>query len=271
MKRAADFLKDEGTNMKLTIDTSENILIHEDREKKQTLDLFSNDSFELISQQWLKIGWNQKYSYNFTWMGRPVIQLPEDLIRVQEVVYDIKPDVIIETGIAHGGSLIFYASLCKLMEKGRVIGIDVEIRPHNRKAIEAHPLFSYITLVEGSSTDQTVINYVKSLIRTEETVMVILDSNHLKKHVLEELETYYNLVTPGSYIVATDGITMDLYDAPRGNPDWMWDNPTAAADEFLQRHPEFVREKPSWPFNESPLTENVTHWPGAWLKRTDYP
>ena len=200
-------------------------------------------------------------------MGRPVIQLPEDLIRIQEVVYRIKPDVIIETGIAHGGSLIYYASLCKLMEKGRVIGIDVEIRPHNRKAIETHPLFSYITLVEGSSTDPTIINHVKSLIKTKETVMVVLDSNHMKKHVLDELEAYYDLVTPGSYIVATDGIMRDMYDVPRGNPDWIWDNPVAAAEEFIQRHPEFIIETPSWPFNESALTENVTHWPMAWLQR----
>ena len=255
--------------MRLIIDTSENILIREYQGKKQTFDLFSNDSFTLISQQWLKIGWNQKYTYTFTWMGRPVIQLPEDMIRIQEVLYRIKPDVIIETGIAHGGSLVYYASLCKVMEKGRVIGIDIEIRPHNRKAIEAHPLFPYITLVEGSSIDPTVINHVRSLIRAEETVMVILDSNHTKKHVLDELESYYDLVTPGSYIVATDGIMRDLHDVPRGNPDWMWDNPTAAADEFLKRHPEFVSEKPSWPFNESLLTENVTHWPGAWLKRKE--
>ncbi|MCK5243638.1 MAG: cephalosporin hydroxylase family protein [Desulfobacterales bacterium] len=257
--------------MKLIIDTSENILIHEYQGKKETFDLFSNDSFALISQQWLKIGWNQKYTYAFTWMGRPVIQLPEDMIRIQEVVYRIKPDVIIETGIAHGGSLIYYASLCKVMGKGRVIGIDIEIRPHNRKAIEAHPLFPHITLVEGSSIDPTVINHVRSLIRAEETVMVILDSNHTKKHVLDEIEAYYDLVTPGSYIVVTDGIMRDLYDVPRGNPDWIWDNPAAAAEEFLRQHPEFIGDKPQWPFNESPLTENVTHWPGAWLKRKKYP
>ena len=257
--------------MRLIIDTSENILIREYQGKKQTFDLFSNDSFTLISQQWLKIGWNQKYTYTFTWMGRPVIQLPEDMIRIQEVLYRIKPDVIIETGIAHGGSLIYYASLCKVMEKGRVIGIDIEIRPHNRKAIEAHPLFPYITLVEGSSIDPTVINHVRSLIRAEETVMVILDSNHTKKHVLDELESYYDLVTPGSYIVATDGIIRDLHDVPRGNPDWIWDNPAAAVGDFLRQHPEFIGDKPPWPFNESPLTKNITHWPGAWLKRKEYP
>lgn len=255
--------------MKLTIDTADQVFIHEDQGNRQVYDLFSKEAFELLSQQWLKIGWNQKYTYTFTWMGRPVIQLPEDMIRIQEVLYRVQPDVIIETGIAHGGSLIYYASLCKSMGKGRVIGIDIEIRLHNRKEIEAHPLFPYITLVEGSSTDPVIINYVRSLVRTGETVMVILDSNHAKQHVLDELEVYHDLVTPGSYIVATDGIMMDLYSVPRGNPDWIWDNPTAAAREFLDHHHDFIEEQPPWPFNESTLTRNITHWPGAWLKRRE--
>lgn len=253
--------------MRLTIDTAKSILIYEDQGKEKTFELFSDDSFALISHLWLKVGWNQKYTYAFSWLGRPIIQLPEDMIRVQEVIYRVKPAVIIETGIAHGGSIIFYASLCKLMGKGRVVGIDVEVRPHNRKAIEAHPLFPYITLVEGSSIDPAIIKHVRSCIRPGETVMVILDSNHTKKHVLEELEAYSVLVTPGSYIVATDGITSILHDVPRGNPDWIWDNPTMAVDEFLRQHPEFVAEQPSWPFNESSLTQNVTHWSKAWLKR----
>ncbi len=253
--------------MKLIIDTTERTFTREDQENTEVYELFSAEAFELLSQQWLRIGWNQKYTYTFSWMGRPVIQLPEDMIRIQEVIHRVKPDVVVETGIAHGGSLIYYASLCKVMGNGRVIGVDIEIRPHNRKAIETHILSPYITLIEGDSTEPDVIADVRSHLRDEETVMVILDSNHAKEHVLRELEAYSKIVTPGSYIVATDGIMGTLPDVPRGNPNWTWNNPAAAAKEFLERHSEFIEEQPPWPFNESLLTKNITHWPGAWLRR----
>ncbi|MCL0035063.1 cephalosporin hydroxylase family protein [Thermodesulfovibrionales bacterium] len=254
--------------MKLTIDTTAKILIHEVNGKSHKIDLYSKEAFELVSHQWLKVGWNQKYTYTFTWMGRPIVQLPDDMFRIQEVIYQVKPDVIIETGIAHGGSLIFYTSLCKAMEKGRVIGIDIEIRPHNRKAIEEHELFPLITLVEGSSIDPGIVNNVKSLIKPAETVIVILDSCHTKQHVLSELEAYHDLVTPGSYIVATDGIMEDVYDVPRGKVEWRKDNPKAAAAEFVSEHPEFKIEELDFLFNESELNERITHWPGAYLRRT---
>jgi cephalosporin hydroxylase len=249
------------------IDTDAKSVTLEDAGGTRTLNLYSREAFELISRQWLKVGWNQKYPYTFSWLGRPIIQLPEDMIRAQEVIYRVKPDVIVETGVAHGGSLIFYASLCKVMEKGRVIGVDIEIRPHNRKAIEAHELASFITLVEGSSIEKNVVSRVKSLVKPGETVLVILDSNHTRQHVLAELEAYHEVVSPGSYIVATDGSMKDLHDVPRGKSEWIHDNPTAAALEFAGRHAEFVLEQPPWPFNESELRENITHWPGAWLRR----
>lgn len=252
--------------MKLTIDTSERKLIQEVEGHTYVIPLYSREAFGLISEQWLKVGWNEKYAYSFSWMGRPLIQLPEDMVRVQEVIYRVKPDVIIETGIAHGGSLVFYASLCKAMGKGRVIGVDIEIRPHNRQAIEAHQLASLITLMEGSSTAPDVVDRVKSCVKPKEVVMAILDSNHSKQHVLDELEAYCDLITTGSYIIATDGIMKDLYDVPRGKPEWLWDNPSDAAAEFVRKHPEFVLEQPAWPFNESELSENVTYWPG-WLRR----
>ena len=137
--------------MKLTIDTDGRILIEEAAGRRVTWPLYSKEAFERISRQWLRVGWNQRYLYTFTWMGRPVIQLPEDLLRAQEVVYRVRPDVLIETGVAHGGSLVFYASLFKAMNHGRVIGVDAEIRPHNRVAIERHELSRLITLVEGDS------------------------------------------------------------------------------------------------------------------------
>lgn len=253
--------------MKLVIDTTEEKLIQEIEGRQRILGLYSKEAFELISQQWIKVGWNQKYAYTFSWMGRPVIQLPEDMIRIQEVIHRVKPDVIVETGIAHGGSLVFYASLCRAMGKGRVIGIDIKIRPHNRQAIEAHGLYSLITLVEGSSIVPEVASRIKSLVKPREVVIVILDSAHNKQHVLAELEAYHNLVTSGSYIIAADGIMRDLSNVPGGRSEWTWNNPAAAVAEFAQKHSEFVLEDPAWPFNESELTENVTYWPGAWLRR----
>ncbi len=253
--------------MKLVLDTEAKTLTVDDAGHIKVLDLYSKAAFEAISREWVRVGWNQKYQYTFSWMGRPVIQLPEDMIRIQEAVFQVKPDVIIETGVAHGGSLIFYSSLCKAMEKGRVIGIDIEIRPHNRAAIEAHPLYDRLMLVEGSSTAPEVVSRVKALVKPGETVLVVLDSNHTYAHVYAELEAYADLVTPGSYIVATDGIMQDLADVPRGKPEWATDNPSAAARDFAAKHAEFVIEQPAWPFNESELDQSVTHWPGAWLKR----
>jgi len=253
--------------MRLIIDTKAKTLTFESETEKRVLDLYTKESFDLISHQWIKVGWDQKYSYTFSWMGRPIVQLPEDMVRMQEVIYRVRPDVVIETGIAHGGSLIYYASLCKAMGRGRVIGIDIEIRPHNRKAIEDHELSSFITLVEGSSTSADVVDLVRSLIKPGESVLVILDSNHTRQHVLDEIHAYAELVTRGSYLVATDGSMKDFYDVPRGRAEWKWDNPCKAAEEFAAEDPQFVLEQPPWPFNESKLTENVTHWPGAWLKR----
>jgi len=253
--------------MKIIIDAELGSLTQEIDGRHTQVNLYSKEAFEIISRIWLQVGWNEKYAYSFSWMGRPIIQNPEDIIRMQEVIYRVKPDVIIETGIAHGGGLVFYASLCKGMGKGRVIGVDIEIRPHNRQVLENHELFSYITLIEGDSIAPCICQQVKSLVNPGETVIVFLDSNHTKQHVLAELEAYHDLVTPNSYIVATDGIMQDLSGVPRGKPEWKWDHPAAAATEFVRLHPEFCIEQPSWLFNESNLTENVTYWPSAWLRR----
>jgi cephalosporin hydroxylase len=252
----------------LNIDIANNVVEATTSDGKSSYPIGSPDAFRLISQAWLRSGWDTKYVYSFSWMGRPIIQLPEDMIRIQEVIYQVKPDVLIETGVAHGGSLIFYASIFKAMGKGRVIGIDIEIRSHNRKAIEEHNLFEYITLVEGSSIEPEIVNQVKSLVKPEERVLVVLDSNHTKNHVLAELNAYGGLVSSGSYIVATDGIMKDVVGAPRSQPDWETNNPYHAAQEFSISNPEFILEQPEWDFNESNgLTENITYWPGSWLKK----
>jgi cephalosporin hydroxylase len=250
--------------MRIVIDTREKTLSANGRR----LDLYSKEAFELISDVWLKTSWDQKYSYTFTWLGRPIIQHPEDLVRLQEVIFTLRPDIIIETGVAHGGSLIFYASLFKAMGvQGRVIGIDIEIRPQNRKAIESHELANYISLIEGDSASSEVLARAREIVRSEDGVMVILDSNHTKAHVLKELEAYAPLVSPDSYIVATDGIMGLVCDTPRGKPEWDSDNPTQAAREFAASHPDFVLQEPKWRFNESELDRTITAWPGAWLKR----
>ncbi|MES2206871.1 MAG: CmcI family methyltransferase [Pseudomonadota bacterium] len=253
--------------MKFNIDTETQLLIHETDGKQTPIPLYSTEAFEMLSKLWLKVGWNQKYSYTFSWMGRPIIQLPEDILRMQEVIYRIKPTLIIETGVAHGGSLIFYASLCKAMEQGRIIGVDIEIRPHNRAAIESHELASYITLIEGNSVGTEVLEQINAHIKPDDHVLIILDSCHTKQHVLEELKAYSPLVSLGSYIVATDGAMQDLYDVPRGDPEWKHDHPSAAAEAFAAENPAFIIEQPIWPFNESDLVENITYWPSAWLRR----
>lgn len=252
--------------MRIVIDTTEQALFAADGIR---LDLYGKEAFELISELWLKTSWHQKYSYTFTWLGRPIIQHPEDLVRLQEAIFTLRPDVVIETGVAHGGSLIFYASLLKAMgSDGRVVGIDIDIRPRNRDAIESHPLASYISLLEGDSAAPEVVNRASAFVRPGDKVLVILDSSHARAHVAKELEAYAPLVSPGSYIVATDGIMGLVHDTPRGKPEWISDNPTQAAKDFAARHPEFVLEEPKWRFNESGLDRTITAWPGAWLKRT---
>jgi cephalosporin hydroxylase len=224
-------------------------------------------AFEAVSRAWLRAGWDVKYVYSFTWFGRPMIQLPDDMMRLQEVIYAIKPDVIIECGVAHGGGLVFYASLLKAMGKGRVIGVDVEIRPHNRRAIEGHPLFPLITLIEASSVAPETAAKVKSLVQPGETVMVMLDSSHTKAHVLAELEAYGPLVSNGSYIVAMDGIMELVAGGPRTKPDWSWNNPKYAALEFVEKNKDFEIVEPPFPFNEGVTRERVTYWPCGFIQR----
>jgi cephalosporin hydroxylase len=253
--------------VKLTIDTDTGTISQEQGAASETVGLYTPRAFELISRHWIRVGWQQKYSYQFSWMGRPIIQLPDDVLRVQEAIHRLRPDLIMETGVAHGGSLIFYASLCRLLGRGRVIGIDIEIRPDNRRAIETHPLADLITLIEGSSIDPNVCDSVRSSIGPDESVMVLLDSNHSRAHVLAELEAYHPFVTPGSYIVATDGLMHDLSDVPGGSPEWASDNPVSAVADFLVRHPEFAGEAPVAEFNESSVQNPITYWPNGWLRR----
>ena len=251
----------------VTIDEKNGVVVVSDENGTVQHKLASPEAFAAVSQAWLRCGWDTKYVYGFSWLGRPIIQLPDDMFRLQEVIYRVKPDVIVETGIAHGGSLIFHAGLCKAMGKGRVIGVDIEIRKHNRAAVEAHELASAITMIEGSSVDPIVVDKVCRLIAPGERVIVILDSCHTRAHVLSELYAYGEMTSVGSYIVACDGIMGRLAGAQRSAEDWDWNNPTEAAKAFAAADPRFKIEEPEFPFNEGMITERVTYWPGAYLKR----
>jgi cephalosporin hydroxylase len=249
--------------MKVTFDTEARSATIDGK----AVDIFGKESFDALADLWVRIGWVRKYSYGFSWMGRPIIQLPDDMVRIQEAIYATKPDVIIETGVAHGGSLIYYASLFEAAGHGRVIGIDIEIRKHNRAAIEAHRMMKRITLVEGSSIDPATVDHVRSLIRPGEKVMVILDSNHLRDHVGAELEAYGPMVSPGCHLLVQDGVMKLVAGMPRTGEDWDWNNPISATHAFLAKHPEFRLAKAARPFDESAETPDCSHHPDGWLVR----
>jgi cephalosporin hydroxylase len=175
-----------------------------------------------------------RYSYNFTWLGRPVIQFPQDLVAMQEVIWRARPQVIVETGIAHGGSLIFTASMLEILGEGKVVGVDIDIRAHNRVAIEEHPMARRIEMIEGSSVAPAIVEQVRSAIGGAERVLVILDSNHTHEHVLAELQLYAPLVTEGSYLIVMDTVVEDMpADAFPNRPWGTGDNPMTAMREFL--------------------------------------
>ncbi len=209
-----------------------------------------------LSRIWSRETNRNGYSYNFSWLSRPIIQYPQDMVSMQEIIWDVKPDLIIETGIAHGGSLFFSASMLALLdlteaiEAGqsmnpakshrRVLGIDIDIRPHNRKVIEAHPMSSRITMIEGSSIAPDVVTRVRAVASEHRHILVCLDSNHSHDHVLAELDAYAPLVSIGSYCVVFDTLIEDMpADMFADRPWGPGDNPKTAVREYLKTHPEF--------------------------------
>jgi cephalosporin hydroxylase len=254
--------------LKIEIDYEKQLVSKNSNGSSETYPFDTEEAFELIADAYIRLGWDNKYVYSFTWMGRPIIQLPEDMIRAQELIYEVKPDILIEIGVAHGGSLVYYAGLMKAMGKGRVLGVDIEIREHNKKEILKHELSEMIALIEGSSIDQNTVNAVRSHIAEGETVMIFLDGNHTYEHVLQELNDYSAMVTKGSYIVAMDGIQRDLVGAPRSKSDWGWNNAANAAEDFVSKNNEsFVIEKRVPIFNEGNINNLITYWPSGYIKR----
>jgi cephalosporin hydroxylase len=219
-----------------------------------------NDDWKNLSTRWMIAGFKHKYMYNFEYLGRPIIQTPVDMVAMQELIWQTKPDLIIETGIAHGGSLIFSASMLALLDmcdaiesgttlnpresKRQVVGIDIDIREHNRKAIEVHPMASRIQMIQGSSIAPEIIDQVRAIAKNYQRILVCLDSNHTHEHVLAELKAYAPLTSVGSYCVVFDTIVEDM---PKEMfPDRPWgpgNNPKTAVWEYLKSHPEFEIDK----------------------------
>lgn len=203
--------------------------------------LEADKDVQALSRIWAREVTRHKYTYNFSWMGRPIIQTPQDMIAMQEIIWRIKPDLIIETGIAHGGSLIYYASLLEMIGgEGYVLGIDVDIREHNRVEIEKHPMFKRIKMIQGSSVDQSTADAVKQHAQGKRSVLVVLDSNHTHEHVLKELELYAPLVTQDSYLVVFDTLLEDMPDDLIKDRPWgKGNNPKTAVWEWLKTNTGF--------------------------------
>jgi len=224
------------------------------------LDIYTPEGFASLSRLFTRSGWQQKISYEVTWLGIPIIQTPEDILMMQELIWKVRPDVVIECGVAHGGAMMLYASILDLLGKGHVLGIDVEIRKYNRLALQSHPLSRRYTLIEASSIDPQTVAQVQRLIQPDDRVLVALDSNHTKAHVAKELELYAPLVSVNSYMVVFDGVMEVLTDAPNGSAEWATDNPWHAVREFLTNNSDFELD----PYYNR---LKVTYCPGGFLKR----
>ena len=224
--------------------------------------VYSQDGLDIISKIWTKVAAQQRLMYQATWLGRPIIQLPSDILVLQEIIWETQPDVVIETGVAHGGSLILAASIFELMGHGKVIGVDVDIRPHNRKAIEEHPLNHRIELIEGDSVSERTLDQVRELIPDGSRVMVALDSNHSGDHVMKELEAYSALVSQGCYLVAHDGAQFWVWDLPDAAEHWSYDHPLNAIRDFLEVNTQFS-------IDETRTRFGITSSPAGYLFRSE--
>lgn len=250
-KRINKAEKDRGREMKIKIVGDNN---------SREVDLYSEEGTALVAQLWERVSFHQRLVYEPTWLGIPIIQLPSDIVMMQELLWKVRPDVVIETGVAHGGSLMLSASILELLGQGRVIGVDIEIRKPNEIAIKNHPLSKRITLIQGSSIDEKTVKAVQEQIKDGDRVLVILDSNHSYRHVLKEMELYSGLVCKGSYLVVMDGVQEMLADNPTGKREWKEDNPLRAIRTFLREHP-------AWESDQTYARLRTTYCPDGFLRK----
>jgi cephalosporin hydroxylase len=233
---------------------------------KEFVNAMAKDTqFRQLTQSWYNKADSYEYAYHFTWLGMPIIQYPQDILAMQELIYRVKPDLIIETGVARGGSIIFYASMLHLLNNGgQVIGIDINIRQHNKKAIEEHSMFKYITLIEGSSVDSEVVTKVKNIASKYKNILVVLDSNHTEEHVLAELRYYSPLVKVPSYIVVFDTQIENADDSANVNKPWgRGNNPMSAVEKFLLENSRFKVDQ------EIEDKLQITECPSGYLRCVD--
>lgn len=224
------------------------------------VDIFTDEGLALVAQLWERVSFHHRLVYEPTWLGIPIIQMSSDIVMMQELLWKVRPDVVIETGVAHGGSLILSASILELSGKGKVVGVDIDIRKHNELAIKSHPLSRRISLIQGSSIDLKTLKAVQQHIKSDDKVFVVLDSNHSYEHVLKELELFAPLVSRGSYLVVMDGVQEMLADNPTGKREWKKDNPLRAIRKFLSG-------RSDWEVDQTCLRLKTTYCPSGFLRK----
>jgi len=248
--------------MRISIDTDARLLEAGDT----TYPLFSPEAFRILSHQWRILGWNLGHWKTFSWMGRQILQLPDDVLRLAELMWTLRPDVIVETGVHDGGSTLLFAGLCRLRGTGRVISVDREFRPGVREAIRENAA-DRVAFIQGDSGSPEVADEVRQMLRPSDRVCVFLDSDHTAEHVAAELRYLSPLVGAGCYVIVADSICGDLAECPEGETEWAWNNPGKAVDEFLDSRPEFVRERPPSMFTAAADFTELSYFPGTWLRR----
>src|SRR5260221_846575 len=254
--------------MLITIDTEARVLRLTEGGTTQEHSLFSGEAFRLLSRQWIALGWNLGHWTTLSWMGRRLLQLPDDVLRLAELFWILRPDVIVETGVYDGGSTLLFASLCRLSGRGRVIAVEREFRPGVREAI-GHGAGDLALLIEGDSAAPETAMQVGRSIRPGERVCVFLDSDHSARHVAAELRNFGSMVSPGCYLIVADSACPELAHTPRGEAAWVNDHPGKAVDEFLLPHREFSRKRPAPPFRPDFDFTELSYFPATWLKREE--
>ena len=252
--------------MRLTIDTEASTIEVTEHGLTTQHPLFSPEAFRVVARQWTVLGWNLGHWQTLSWMGRQLLQLPDDVLRLAELFWRLRPDVILETGVYDGGSTLFFASLCRLRGVGRVISIEKEFRSGVREAIRQNAGDTVVTIEGDSSSPETALQ-ARRHIGKADRVCVFLDSDHSALHVEAELCNFSPLVSLGCYLIVADTICPELAETPDGESSWFWNHPGSAVDTLLSQHPEFTRDRPRPLFPGAADFTELSYFPGTWLRR----